>query len=143
EKKDMFEIWRAQKPPYVATVSSHEVVDLAEKVHRSLTMKGPKLFLALAVCPTGWGFDPRLGDELAHLAVKTGIWPLKEALGGMVRHTFIPKRFLPVEEYLRPQLRFRHLFEPKPHTEALQAIQNRVDQYWDHVRKNENGDSQT
>ena len=89
------------------------------------------------MCPTGWGFDPRLGDELAHLAVKTGIWPLKEALGGVVRHTFIPKRFLPVEEYLRPQLRFRHLFEPKPHTETLQTIQQRVDQYWDQVRKNE------
>jgi pyruvate ferredoxin oxidoreductase beta subunit len=98
EKKDMFEIWRAQKPPYVATVSSHEVVDLAEKVHRSLA----------------------------------------KALGGVVRHTFIPKRFLPVEEYLRPQLRFRHLFEPKPHSEALEAIQHRVDQYWDHVRKTEN-----
>ena len=78
EKKDMFEIWRAQKPPYVATVASHEVVDLAEKVHRSLAIKGPKLFLALAVCPTGWGFDPRLGDELAHLAVKTGIWPSRK-----------------------------------------------------------------
>jgi pyruvate ferredoxin oxidoreductase beta subunit len=143
EKKDMFEIWRAQKPPYVATVSSHEVVDLAEKVHRSLAMKGPKLFLALAVCPTGWGFDPRLGDELAHLAVKTGIWPLKEAVNGVVRHTFIPRRFLPVEEYLRPQLRFRHLFEPKPHTEALETIQERVDHYWDQVKKHEAGNNET
>lgn len=141
EKKDMFEIWKAQKPPYVATVASHEVVDLAEKVHRSLAMKGPKLFLALAVCPTGWGFDPRLGDELAHLAVKTGIWPLKEAVGGIVRHTFIPKRFLPVEDYLRPQLRFRHLFEPEPNAEALQIIQNRVDRYWEQVKATENGDS--
>ena len=139
----MFEIWRAQKPPYVATVSSHEVVDLAEKVHRSLAMKGPKLFLALAVCPTGWGFDPRLGDELAHLAVKTGIWPLKEAVNGVVRHTFIPRRFLPVEEYLRPQLRFRHLFEPKPHTEALETIQERVDHYWDQVKKHEAGNNET
>ena len=56
---------------------------------------------------------------------------------------FIPKRFLPVEEYLRPQLRFRHLFEPKPHTETLEVIQHRVDQYWDQVRKNENGDKPT
>lgn len=143
EKKDLFEIWRAQKPPYVATVASHEVVDLAEKVHRSLAIKGPKLFLALAVCPTGWGFDPRLGDELAHLAVKTGIWPLKEAIGGVVRHTFIPKRFLPVEDYLRPQLRFRHLFEPKSHTEALQTIQQRVDQYWKQVKRTEGMDSRT
>lgn len=136
-KKDMFEIWRAQKPPYVATVSSHEVVDLAEKVHRSLAIKGPKLFLALAVCPTGWGFDPRLGDELAHLAVKTGVWPLKEAIDGVVRHTFIPGRLLPVEEYLRPQWRFRHLFEPRPNTEVLQTIQHRVDQYWEQVRQHE------
>lgn len=143
EKKDLFEIWRAQKPPYVATVASHEVVDLAEKVHRSLAIKGPKLFLALAVCPTGWGFDPRLGDELAHLAVKTGIWPLKEAMGGVVRHTFIPKRFLPVEDYLRPQLRFRHLFEPKSHTEALQTIQQRVDHYWKQVKRTEGMDSRT
>lgn len=143
EKKDLFEIWRAQKPPYVATVASHEVVDLAEKVHRSLAIKGPKLFLALAVCPTGWGFDPRLGDELAHLAVKTGIWPLKETMGGVVRHTFIPKRFLPVEDYLRPQLRFRHLFEPKSHTEALQTIQQRVDHYWKQVKRTEGMDSRT
>ncbi len=113
EKKDIFEIWRAQKPPYIATVSSHDVVDLAEKVRRGMTFKGPKLFLALAVCPTGWGFDPRMADELARVALQTGVWPLKEALKGEVRHTYIPNRFKPVEEYLRPQLRFRHLFEPE------------------------------
>jgi pyruvate ferredoxin oxidoreductase beta subunit len=80
---------------------------------------------------------------LAHLAVKTGIWPLKEAVNGVVRHTFIPKRFLPVEEYLRPQLRFRHLFEPKPHTEALETIQERVDHYWEQVKKHEAGNNET
>lgn len=138
EKKDIFEIWRAHKAPYVATVSSHEVVDLAEKVRRAMPLKGPKLFLALAVCPTGWGFDPRMADELARLALQTGIWPIKEAVKGEVRHTYIPNRFKPVEEYLRPQLRFRHLFEPKRDTEALEHIQHRVDQYWDHVKKTEN-----
>lgn len=138
EKKDIFEIWRAQKPPYVATVSSHEVVDLAEKVRRAMALKGPKLFLALAVCPTGWGFDPRMADELARLALQTGVWPLKEAVNGEVRHTYIPNRFKPVEEYLRPQLRFRHLFEPKRNAAALEHIQTRVDQYWHHVKKMQN-----
>ena len=52
-KKDIFEIWRAHCPPYVATVSSHEPVELAEKVDRALKLRGPKLFLSLAVCPTG------------------------------------------------------------------------------------------
>jgi pyruvate ferredoxin oxidoreductase beta subunit len=137
EKKDIFEIWRAHKAPYVATICSHEVVDLAEKVRRAMPLKGPKLFLALAVCPTGWGFDPRMADELARLALQTGVWPLKEAVNGKVRHTYIPNRFKPVEEYLRPQLRFRHLFEPKRDTEALDHIQGRVDAYWDFVRKME------
>ena len=57
-KKDIFEIWRAHRPPYAATVSSHDPVDLAEKVNRALGIKGPKLFLSLAVCPTGGDLIP-------------------------------------------------------------------------------------
>jgi pyruvate ferredoxin oxidoreductase beta subunit len=133
-KKDIFDIWLAHHPAYVATVTSHEVVDLAEKVHRSLAIRGPKLFLSLAVCPPGWGFDPELGDELAHLAVETGIWPLKEAVGGRVRHTYIPNRFRPVTEYLEPQRRFQHLFHPRRDEATLTKIQSAVDAYWATVR---------
>lgn len=133
-KKDVFEIWRAQRPPYVATVSAHDAVDLAEKVNRALPLRGPKLFLSLAVCPTGWGFDPERGDELAHLAIETGVWPLKEALYGSVRHTYVPNRFRPVEEYLKPQKRFRHLFQPERNEAVLREIQRNVDAYWERER---------
>jgi pyruvate ferredoxin oxidoreductase beta subunit len=136
-KKDIFEIWLAHHPAYVATVSAHEAVDLAEKVRRTLTVRGPKLFLSLAVCPTGWGFEPELGDELAHLAVETGIWPLKEALAGKVRHTYIPNRFRPVAEYLEPQRRYRHLFHPQRNEPALAQLQSEVDAYWANVRMHE------
>jgi pyruvate ferredoxin oxidoreductase beta subunit len=133
-KKDMFELWRAQRPPYVATVCSHDPVDLAEKVERARRNRGPKLFLSLAACPTGWGFDPGLGDEIARLALETGIWPLKESIGGEVRHTYIPNRLTPVEEYLQPQRRFRHLFVPTRQDELLAQIQQQVDAYWQNVR---------
>jgi len=136
-KKNLFEIWRAQEPPYLATITSHEPVDLAEKVHRSLPLVGPKLFIALAVCPTGWGFDPELSEEIAHLAVETGVWPLKEAVQGKVRHTFIPERRHPVAEYLEPQRRFRHLFRPRRRDDLLGTIQARVDAYWQNVRDTE------
>lgn len=43
-KKDIFDIWLAHHPAYVATVSAHESVDLAEKVRRSMSLTGPKLF---------------------------------------------------------------------------------------------------
>jgi pyruvate ferredoxin oxidoreductase beta subunit len=136
-KKDIFDIWLAHHPAYVATVSAHESVDLAEKVRRSMLLTGPKLFLSLAVCPTGWGFEPELGDELAHLAVETGIWPLKEAVNGKVRHTYIPSKFRPVAEYLEPQRRFRHLFQPQRNEAALAKIQAEVDGYWARVRADE------
>ena len=136
-KKDIFEIWRAHKPLYVATVSSHEPVDLADKVYRAMKRRGPKLFLSLAVCPTGWGFDPELSDKLAKLAVETGVWPLKEAVDGKVRHTWIPGRLKPVEEYLKPQRRFRHLFLPEKNESVLAEIQANVNKYWDNVRSAE------
>jgi pyruvate ferredoxin oxidoreductase beta subunit len=138
-KKDIFEIWRAQHPPYVATVCSHEPVDLAEKVERAAKLRGPKLFLSLATCPTGWGFNPELSDDIARLAIETGLWPLKEAVDGKLRHTLIPNRFRPVEEYLRPQRRFRHLFKPERQEETLRQIQNNIDAYWATVRADSEG----
>ena len=129
-KKDLFEIWRAQRPPYLATVSANDPVDLAEKVHRAMKIRGPKLFLSLAVCPTGWGFDPAVGFEVGKSAIETGIWPLKEARDGELRHTYIPPRFRPVEDYLERQARFRHLLEPVRQEEVLQRIQANVDAYW-------------
>ncbi|MBI3862889.1 MAG: pyruvate synthase [Planctomycetia bacterium] len=129
-KKDLFEIWRAHHPAYLASVSAHDAVDLAEKVERARSLRGPKLFLSLAVCPTGWGFDPEWGDELAHLAVETGVWPLKEAVAGVVRHTYIPNRFRPIADYLEPQRRFRHLFQPHRNEAVLAQMQAEVDAYW-------------
>lgn len=134
-KKDIFEIWRAQKPPYIATISAHDAVDLAEKVYRAAQFRGPKLFHSLAVCPTGWGFAPELSDDMAKLAIDTGTWPLKEAIDGVVRHTYIPNHFLPVEDYLKPQRRFRHLFVPARNEPELSQIQRNVNAYWESVRQ--------
>jgi pyruvate ferredoxin oxidoreductase beta subunit len=129
EKKDLFEIWRAHRPPYIATVSPRHPLDLTEKFARAARFQGPKLFLALSACPTGWLYDPAQTPEVAKLAVETGLWPLKEAIHGEVTHTYIPKR-RPVEEYLRLQGRFRHLFEPTRQEEAIRHIQGAVDSYW-------------
>jgi pyruvate ferredoxin oxidoreductase beta subunit len=129
-RRDLFEIWRVQKPPYVATLSAAYPLDLSEKVFRASKHKGPKLFIAHAPCPPGWEIDPEESVEVARLAVETGIWPLKEAVRGQVEHTFVPRKFLPVEHYLKRQGRFRHLFEPVRNDEALAHIQARVDDYW-------------
>jgi pyruvate ferredoxin oxidoreductase beta subunit len=129
-RKDIFEIWRAHRPPYIATVSAAYPLDLLRKFEEAMQFKGPKMFLASAPCPTGWRFDPARSNRYAKLEVECGLFPLKKAIHGAVTHTFVKNRWRPVEEYLRGQGRFRHLFEPVRREEALRAMQTSVDEYW-------------
>ena len=71
--------------------------------------------------------------NIGKLAVKTGVWPLKEFVDGKVVHTKIPRQRMPVENYLQLQGRFAHLFTPKKNLELIAEIQARVDSYWDNV----------
>jgi pyruvate ferredoxin oxidoreductase beta subunit len=133
-KKDLFAIWAAHKPAYVATVIGAEPLDLARKIEKAKKLEGPRLIIALAPCPTGWDYDPRESVDIGKLAVKTGVWPLKEYVDGKVVHTKIPHPRLPVEEYLNKQGRFQHLFTPAGDAELLKEIQGRVDSYWSTVQ---------
>jgi len=134
-KKDLFSIWAAHRPAYVATVIGAEPVDLARKIQTAISLKGPRLLIALAPCPTGWEFEPRLSTDIGKLAVQTGIWPLKEYVDGQVRHTRLIQQRKPVEEYLAMQGRFAHLFSPRRDSRAIRQWQQRVDEYWDNVRE--------
>ena len=133
QKKDLFALWAAHRPAYVATVIGSEPLDLARKIEKARDLRGPRLIIALAPCPTGWDFDPRESAEIGRLAVQTGIWPLKEYANGRVTHTRIPRERPPVEEYLRLQGRFAHLFEPRRDDAAIAELQAAVDRYWQEV----------
>lgn len=132
-KKDLFAIWVAHKPAYVATVIGNEPVDLARKIEKAKSLKGPRMIIMLAQCPTGWEFDPSETIEIGKLAVKSGVWPLKEYVDGQVEHTKVPRPRIPVEEYLIKQGRFAHLFKPKRNEELIRELQAKVDEYWDGV----------
>jgi len=130
-KKDIFGIWQAHRPTYIATVIGSEPLDLARKIERAAQLEGPRFIHALSPCPTGWDYDPAKSVEIGRLAVQTGVWPLKEYVDGEVHHTKTPRKRAPVEEYLELQGRFRHLFEPERQQGLLDEIQTRVDAYWD------------
>ncbi|MCK4838674.1 MAG: pyruvate synthase, partial [Desulfobulbaceae bacterium] len=129
-KKDLFAIWTAHKPSYVATVVGAEPLDLARKVEKARSLQGPRLIISLAPCPTGWDYEPAETVAIGKLAVQTGIWPLREYVDGKVVHTKIPHPRLPVEEYLVRQGRFHHLFTPEKNEKLLAEIPARVDRYW-------------
>ena len=129
-KKDLFAIWTAHKPAYAATAVGAEPLDLARKIDKAKNLQGPRLILTLAPCPPGWDFDPQATVTIGKLAVRTGIWPLKEYLDGEVVHTRVPHPRLPVTEYLKKQGRFAHLFHPERNDALIQEIQATVDAYW-------------
>ena len=132
-KKDLFAIWAAHRPAYVATVIGAEPLDLARKIETAKTLSGPRMIIALAPCPTGWDYDPRESVNIGRLAVKTGVWPLKEYRDGEVVHTKPVRERLPVEDYLKAQGRFAHLFVPTRDDALLAKLQAKVDAYWDGV----------
>jgi pyruvate ferredoxin oxidoreductase beta subunit len=132
-KKDLFAIWAAHKPAYLATVIGSDPVDLARKIEKARSMKGPRMIIALSPCPPGWDFDPADSVEVGKLAVKTGVWPLKEYIDGEITHTRIPRQRPPVEDYLKLQGRYAHLFEPGRDETLIKEIQARVDAYWDKI----------
>ena len=132
-KKDLFAIWAANKPAYVATVAGAEPLDLAKKIETAKQIRGPRLIIALAPCPTGWNYDPQYSADIGKLAVSTGVWPLKEYIDGKITHTKIPHPRKPVQEYLKTQGRFKHMFEPQVDKALIGEIQARVDRYWAEV----------
>lgn len=132
-KKDLFAIWISQSPAYAATITAAEPIDMAKKLEKAVKIKGPKLFINLTPCPTGWHYDPSKTIEIGKLAVKTGIWPLKEFSEGKVAHTRIIKERTPVEEYLKMQGRFSHLFKPVRNDKLIDEIQDKVDHYWQNI----------
>ncbi len=136
-KKNLFEIWRSHRPPYLATISPDHPVDLFNKFKKAEQFKGPKLFISIAPCPPGWGTEPSHSANYAKLAVDTGVWALKEAIHGVVRHTYVPKKFKPVEEYLKEQGRFAHLFNPVRQEKVIRKIQEMVNGYWKEVKSKE------
>ncbi len=118
EKKNLPGIVAAHNIPYVATASVGYPFDLQRKVKKALSIKGPKFIQIHVPCPLGWVYPAHLTVEIAKLAILTGLIPIYEMeYGELTRSRKIGKNRKPVEEYLKLQGRFKHLFSGKPEAE--------------------------
>ncbi|MEM3547193.1 MAG: thiamine pyrophosphate-dependent enzyme [Candidatus Bathyarchaeia archaeon] len=128
-KKNLIEIAVAHRIPYAATGTIAYWSDLMEKVRKSLEADGPAVLHFLAPCPLGWRFDPSQTVKLSRLAVQTRYFPIYEVENGAYKLNVKVLKPLPVEEFLKPQGRFRHLFTPK-FKYVIEDIQKNVDENW-------------
>jgi len=111
-KKDITEIAVAHGAPYVAqTTFTANFKDLHEKSYKALYTKGANFLNILAPCPRGWRYPPEELMTICKLAIDTCMWPLYEVIEGEWKLSYKPKKKLPIEDYLRLQGRFRHMFE--------------------------------
>ena len=111
QKKNMAAIVAAHEIPYVATACPSYPFDMMEKVKKGLAVNGPAFINVFSVCPTGWRSAVDLSVRLGRLAVQTGVFPLYEVVNGKYKITVEPSPMRPVQDYLKPQGRFRHLSE--------------------------------
>jgi pyruvate ferredoxin oxidoreductase beta subunit len=113
----------AHEIPYVATATVAELHDLEAKVERAMELHGARYLHVFVPCPLGWGSASEDTIKIARLAKETGLFPVFEAEHGEVVRVSKIRRPVRVEEYLRPQRRFAHLFGDPPRTDVIAQIQ--------------------
>ncbi|MEW6080808.1 MAG: thiamine pyrophosphate-dependent enzyme [Bacillota bacterium] len=133
-RKDLSAIMAAHNIPYVAQVSPSHWSDAVKKMEKALAADGPAFINALAPCPRGWRTQTSETIDLCRLAVDTCYWPLYEVEDGVWRLTQKPKEKKPLEEWLKRQGRFRHLFKGN-NKAILDELQGWVDRNWESLLK--------
>jgi len=126
-KKNMPEIAVAHGCPYVATASMGYPRDVIKKTRKAVETEGPTYLQVHSTCCTGWYFDPSLTAEIARLAVETALYPLVEFENGELVSVHKLSKRKPVEEYLRAQGRFKHLFSKEGGEKVIRQIQQIAD----------------
>lgn len=129
--KDISLIMWTHNLPYVATACTSYPRDFIEKLRKAQTMDGFKFIYLLAPCAIGWRFPSEKTIEVGKLAVESGAHILWEAIDGDIELSRLSKRYedpakrKPLEEYLKPQGRYRGIGG-----ELLQSYRDYIDHQW-------------
>jgi len=140
-RKEMGEIIQAHHIPYAAQACVSYPEDLYKKIKKAKSIKGPKYIEIMAPCPPGWRFPMEKTVDMGILAVETGAWALYEYENDKVTFNGKSKLILekkiepkPIEEWIRYQGRFRHLFKPEKDVKRLKELQEHTDKMWERYR---------
>jgi pyruvate ferredoxin oxidoreductase beta subunit len=121
--KNLPQIAMAHGIPYVATATVADLRDLEYKVRKAMDIHGARYIHIFVPCPLGWGTASHDTIRIARLAKESGMFPVFEAEHGEVVSVLKIRHKVPVEDYLKPQKRFAHLFGTHAHPEIVARIQ--------------------
>lgn len=128
-RKNLMEIVKAHGVAYAAQANVAYLQDLKKKAKKALAVDGPSFLLVFSPCTNNWKFPTSQYVNVAKLATESNFWPLYEIENGKYKINFAQDNPKPVEQFLKTQGRFKHLFSEKnkPH---LDEIQKMVDEEW-------------
>ncbi len=132
-KKDLIGICAAHGIEYAATASPAYWNDYMAKVRKGLEVNGPAVIDVLSPCPLGWRHESARSIEMVKLAVETRYFPIYEFERGKYKLNMPVPKPKPVEELLKAQGRFGHLFKPTVRKEVIDQIQQNVDANWNRI----------
>ena len=132
-RKDLAAIMAAHNIPYVGqTTFITNMKDLYTKSERAIYTPGPAFLNVMAPCPRGWRYDAPDIMKICKAAVDTCYWPLFEVIEGKWILNYQPKNKLPIEEFLKTQGRFKHLFKPE-NEYLIGEFQKELDRRWEEL----------
>ncbi len=134
DPKDLTQIVVAHGVPYAAqTTFLGNFKDFHEKAHRAIYTSGPSFVNVLCPCPRGWQYPAEDLALICKMAVDTCVWPLYEVVEGKWTLNYVPRKKLPVEEFMKLQGRFKHCFQPGSEW-TIEAAQRYVDEKWEQLQ---------
>jgi pyruvate ferredoxin oxidoreductase beta subunit len=133
-RKNLTEIIIAHEPAYAAQATIGYWNDLVTKVRKALDADGPSFINIYSPCRLGWGYVPEKTVQITKLAVESCVWPCYEYENGKYKITVKPKEKKPIDEFLKMQVRFGHLFKQKD-PKLIREFQAEVDFIWNRLLK--------
>lgn len=132
-RKDLAEIMVKHNIPYVAqTALFGNLKDIHEKAEKAIYTEGPTFLSVFSPCPRGWGYNTDDLAKIEKLAIDTCFWPIYEVENGVYKINYKPSNKLPVEEFLKTQKRFKHLFK-EGNEHLIEDLQKEIDKKWEYL----------
>ncbi|EKE16438.1 MAG: hypothetical protein ACD_11C00017G0028 [uncultured bacterium] len=134
QRKDLMEIVAAHGVKYLAQANVANLHDLARKAKKALETDGPSFLLVLQPCTNLWKFPTSEYVNVGKLAMETNFWPLYEIENGKHIINYVNEKPKPIEEFLKTQGRFKHLFKSEGGKKIIENIQNNINENVDKLK---------
>jgi len=133
-KKDIIAIALAHGLKYAAQSTAGYLEDIKAKVKKAAAVDGPAYIQIMVPCIPGWKIKSDQTLAVARLGAQTGLYPLLEYVNGELTSKIkVPAKTPAVEEYLKLQGRFSHLFKSEQGKKQIDIIQqianNNIEHY--------------